>query len=110
MFFIAASLGAVAGAVRRTSKPKGGAKGLKFGKMWPLKRKQGKKCYFSPCALRTKLTNSCYPLPVQVYKGGRLYPRLRPTPRRNHRLAVVFIRTISGGKYALQCGVRAFIR
>ena len=63
-------------------KPKGGAKGLKFGKwyallnrpyhqllnkkaakggkMWPLKRKQGEKCYFSPCALISKLTNSRY--------------------------------------------------
>ena len=36
LFFIAASLGAVAGAVRRTSKPKGGAKGLKFGKLFAL--------------------------------------------------------------------------
>ena len=33
-------------------KPKGGAKGLKFGKWYAIKRKQGEKCYFSPCALK----------------------------------------------------------
>ena len=35
-------------------KPKGGAKGLKFGKWYALKRKQGEKCYFSPCAFISK--------------------------------------------------------
>ena len=39
-------------------KPKGTAQTAKCGKMLPVKRKQGEKCYFSPCALISKLTNS----------------------------------------------------
>ncbi|WP_428058762.1 hypothetical protein [Candidatus Avelusimicrobium faecicola] len=31
--------------------------------MLPIKRNQGEKCYFSPCALRTKLTTSRTPWP-----------------------------------------------
>ena len=31
--------------------------------MLPVKRRQGEKYYFSPCALKTKLTNSRYPIP-----------------------------------------------
>ena len=39
-------------------KPKDGAKGLKFGKLFAIKRKQKAKCYFAFCALKSPLTNS----------------------------------------------------
>ena len=35
-------------------KPKGTDQTAKCGKMLPIKRKQGEKCYFSPCALISK--------------------------------------------------------
>ena len=35
-------------------KPKGGTKGLKFGKWYALKRKQKAKCYFAFCAFISK--------------------------------------------------------
>ena len=41
-------------------KPLGTDQTAKCGKMLPVKRKQGEKCYFSPCALISKLTTSCY--------------------------------------------------
>ncbi|MCI7535305.1 MAG: hypothetical protein SOT02_03415 [Elusimicrobiaceae bacterium] len=41
-------------------KPLGTDQTAKGGKMLPVKRKQGEKCYFSPCALISKLTTSCY--------------------------------------------------
>ena len=44
-------------------KPKGTAQTAKYGKMLPIKRKQGEKCYFSPCALKSLLTTSRPPLP-----------------------------------------------
>ena len=36
-------------------------KGLNLENGMLVKRKQGEKCYFSPCALRAKLTNSRLP-------------------------------------------------
>ena len=43
----------------------------------PIKRKQGEKCYFSPCALKTKLTNSCllFFLGVAVRASTRIIVR-----------------------------------
>ncbi len=43
-------------------KPLGTDQTAKYEKMWPIKRKQGEKCYFSPCALISK----SYQLPSAV--------------------------------------------
>ena len=58
-------------------KPKGTDQTAKCGKMWPIKRKQGEKCYFSPCALKSQLTNSCLPflLSVAVQNSTRVSVR-----------------------------------
>ena len=55
-------------------KPKGTDQTAKCGKMWPIKRKQGEKCYFSPCALKSPLTNSRAPffLSVAVQSSTRV--------------------------------------
>ena len=58
-------------------KPLGTDQTAKCGKMWPIKRKQGEKCYFSPCALKSPLTNSRAPffLSVAVQSSTRIMVR-----------------------------------
>ena len=68
MFFIAASLGAVAGAVRRTSKPKGGTKGLKFGKWYAHEMRTGNKMLF--CSPRIKIATYHQPLFLLLVVGA----------------------------------------
>ena len=50
-------------------KPLGTDQTAKCGKMLPLKRKQGEKCCFSPCAFISKLTNSRAPLFLPFFLG-----------------------------------------
>ena len=51
-------------------KPLGTDQTTKCGKMWPIKRKQGEKCYFSPCALISK----SYQMPPAVCRSSLALP------------------------------------
>ena len=49
-------------------KPLGTDQTAKCGKMLPIKRKQGEKCYFSPCALKFPLTKCRPPCAVLPWR------------------------------------------
>ena len=68
-------------------KPKGGAKGLKFGKWYAIKRKQGEKCYFSPCALISK----SYQMPYIYKYSSTVSNSLSPW---SYTFTVIFLSTI----------------